>query len=90
MKYVDTPPILAILFSKLQTPPTFECNSKRPPPNWLSFIYTPPKIGENGLQPPPQKKYTPPPPLDVFDIFPYCRHICWISFFVQLSELVFF
>ena len=59
MKYVDTPPILAILFSKLQTPPTFECNSKRPPPNWLSFIYTPPKIGENGLHP-PQKIYTPP------------------------------
>ena len=52
MKYVDTPPILAILFSKQQTPPTFENNSKRPPPNWLSSIYTPPKIGENGLHPP--------------------------------------
>ena len=30
------------------------------PPNWLRFIYTPPKIGENGH---------PPPSLDIFPIF---------------------
>ena len=34
MKYVHTPPLLAILFSKQETPPKFECNSKRPPPQW--------------------------------------------------------
>ena len=54
MKYVDTPPILAILFSKLQTPPHIRVQFKETPPNWLSFIYTPPKIGENGLHPPPK------------------------------------
>ena len=68
MKYVDILPILAILLSKQQTPPHIRDEFKETPPNWLSFIYTPPKIGENGLQPP--KKYTPSP-LDVFDIFPY-------------------
>ena len=61
MKYVHTPPILAILFSKQETPPNSSAIQRDPPPNWLSFIYTPPKIGENGLH---------PPPLDVFDIFP--------------------
>ena len=38
MKKVDTPPILTILISKQQTTP-----------KWLSFIYTNPKIGGNGL-----------------------------------------
>ena len=60
MKYVDTPPILAILFSKLQTPP-----------NWLSFIYTPPKIGENGLH--PTKIYKPPS--GCFRHIPYLEQI---------------
>ena len=55
MKNVDPPPILATLFSKQQTPPHIRVKFKETPPNWLSFIYTPPKIGENGLHP-PQKK----------------------------------
>ena len=59
MKNVDPPPILATLFSKQQTPPHSSEIQRDPPPNWLSFIYTPPKIGENGLHP-PQKIYTPP------------------------------
>ena len=47
MKNVDPPHILPTLFSK----------QKRPPPqNWMSFIYTPPKIGEMFYTPPPQKK----------------------------------
>ena len=58
MKYVDPPPILAILLSKQQNPPPprIRVKFKETPPNWLSFIYTPPKIGENGLPPPPKKK----------------------------------
>ena len=68
MKYVDTPPILAILLWKQKTPPpTFECNSKIQ--KLVDFHIHSPKIGENGLHPlPPKKIYTPP--LDIFDIFP--------------------
>ena len=56
MKNVDPPHILPTLFSK----------QKRPhPQNWMSFIYTPPKILENSLYP-PQKIFTPPVPSGCF------------------------
>ena len=40
MKYVDTPPILAILFSKQQTPPPniWEQFKETPPQNWLAIL----------------------------------------------------
>ena len=49
MKYVDTPPILAILLWKQKTPPTFEWNSKIQ--KLVEFYIHSPKIGENGLHP---------------------------------------
>ena len=67
MKNVDPPPILATLLSKQQTPPHSSEIQRDPPPNWLSFIYTPPKIGEYGL---PPIEPIEPMCLDVFDIFP--------------------
>ena len=66
MKNVDPPHILPTLFSKQKRPHHIQEEFKETPPqNWMSFIYTPPKILENGLYP-PQKIYTPPVPSGCF------------------------
>ena len=49
MKSVDTAPILAFFSMKIADLPKIQVKFKETPPNWLSFIYTPPKIGEYGF-----------------------------------------
>ena len=65
MKYVDTPPILAILLWKQKTPPHIRVKFKDSKIGWVSYT-----LPQNRWKwsTPPQKKYTPP--LDIYDIFP--------------------
>ena len=52
MKNMDTPPILAFSYQNDRAPsPKIKVKFKETPSNGLNFIYTPPKIGENGLNP---------------------------------------
>ena len=57
-KMLTLPPIFFL--SKQRTLPQIRVQFKEPPLNWLSFIYTPLKVGENCLNPPPKKKSHPP------------------------------
>ena len=45
---VDTPPFWLIFYQNADPPYPSEIPRDPPPKNYLSFIYTPPKIGENG------------------------------------------
>ena len=63
------PPFWPFFNENSRTPLQIRVKFKETPPKLVDFHIHSPQIGEYGLHPPPQKKYTSPP-LDVFDIFP--------------------
>ena len=59
MKYVDTPPILAILFSKQQTPPHSSAIQRDPPPKLVVFHIHSPQNRWKWSTPPPKNIHPP-------------------------------
>ena len=63
-----TLPPFWLFFYQNSRPPQIQVKFKQTPQNWLSFLYTPPKICEEGLHPSNEKIYNLS--LNVFDTLP--------------------